>query len=161
MKIGITGHQNLEGEETILWLGNSIVQKIDSVNPKIGYSCLAAGADQLFASILLDRGIDLVSIIASLDYETTFRNNSAALKKYETLLKKSKRVVRLRYPVSDEIAFFNASKFMVNKIDILFAIWNNLPAKGFGGTADVVNYALEHKKVIFHLNPINKTIKTI
>lgn len=34
-----------------------------------------------------------------------------------------------------------ASEFMVEQADELFAVWDGRPARGYGGTADVVAYA--------------------
>jgi len=37
-----------------------------------------------------------------------------------------------------------ASKFMVDEADELYAVWDGKPARGYGGTADVVAYARDH-----------------
>jgi hypothetical protein len=37
-----------------------------------------------------------------------------------------------------------ASKIMIDGADELYAIWDDQPARGYGGTADVVAYAREH-----------------
>jgi len=37
-----------------------------------------------------------------------------------------------------------ASKLMVDEADELYAVWDGKPARGYGGTADVVAYAREH-----------------
>jgi hypothetical protein len=38
-------------------------------------------------------------------------------------------------------AYMTASEFMVGRADELWAVWDGQPARGHGGTADVVAYA--------------------
>jgi hypothetical protein len=40
-------------------------------------------------------------------------------------------------------------------------VWNGKPAKGHGGTADIVDYALKCNKRIFHINPIDLTKRVL
>lgn len=51
-----------------------------------------------------------------------------------------------------EYAFLKAGKHMVQKSDIIFAIWDGQKAKGLGGTADIVEYAISVEKEVIHLN---------
>ncbi len=37
-----------------------------------------------------------------------------------------------------------ASKLMIDHSDELYAVWDGKPARGYGGTADVVAYARAH-----------------
>jgi len=37
-----------------------------------------------------------------------------------------------------------ASRLIVDAADELYAVWDGLPARGYGGTADVVAYARGH-----------------
>jgi len=157
MRIAISGHQNLGDKETIRWVFDELEFNIKKINVEEGYSCLAVGADQLFAEIILKNNIPLIAIIPSRNYEITFDNNH--IKAYEYLLKKANKVVQLEHSQPTESAFFEASKFMLNNCELLIAIWNGLPSKGLGGTADVVNYAIETKKNIIHINPLTKSIK--
>jgi len=41
-----------------------------------------------------------------------------------------------------------ASRLMVDAADELFAVWDGQPARGHGGTADVVAYARERGKPV-------------
>jgi hypothetical protein len=51
-------------------------------------------------------------------------------------------IIRLNYPHPSAEAFFEASTSMVDRVDAVIAVWDGRPAQGFGGTADVVNYAV-------------------
>jgi len=159
MRVGITGHQDLGNEETTQWLRKELEDTISQLQIKYGYSCLALGADQLFASILLKWKIPLIAVIPSKNYEQTFDEKFRS--QYKRFLEHAFERIELNYEEPSEIAFFDASKLIVNDCDLMIAIWNGLPAKGLGGTADVVKYATEvHRKVI-HINPISKTIKRL
>jgi hypothetical protein len=37
-----------------------------------------------------------------------------------------------------------ASELMINKSDVLYAVWDGNPARAYGGTADVVAYARDN-----------------
>ena len=158
MKIGITGHQNLS-VSVIDWIKQEILIEIKQLNIDEAYSCLAIGADQIFAEIILANKIPLIAIIPCADYETTFDSNG--LISYNNLIKHSKSIIQLNFQKPSGDAFFEAGKTVISNSDIIFAIWNNLPAKGLGGTADIVSFAKSLNKKIIHFNPVSKTKKII
>lgn len=157
MRVGITGHQDLGNAETTKWVQQELENTISRLKIKYGYSCLALGADQFFAGILLKRHIPLIAIIPSQNYEQTFDENFRS--QYKHFLERAFEVIQLNYEQPSELAFFDASKLIVDDCDLMIAIWNGLPAKGLGGTADVVRYATETHKKVVHINPVSKSIK--
>lgn len=156
MRIGITGHQNLTTAERD-WLKVEVAMEIKKMKIEEAYSCLAIGADQLFASIIFENKIPFVAIIPCKNYEQTF--DQKHIKLYNSFVKQATNVIQLDFKIPSEEAFYEAGKTVVNKSDVVIAIWNNLPAKGLGGTADIVEYAKMKNKKIIHFNPISKTIK--
>jgi hypothetical protein len=46
-----------------------------------------------------------------------------------------------------------ASKLMIDTADELYAVWDGRPARGYGGTADVVAYAHELGKPVHIIWP--------
>jgi hypothetical protein len=52
------------------------------------------------------------------------------------------------YIDSDSEAHMAASAYMLDQADELWAVWDGQPARGYGGTADVVTYAREHGKAV-------------
>jgi hypothetical protein len=54
------------------------------------------------------------------------------------LLARATRVDRLDRVESTEQAHMEASQAMLARADRLFAVWDGKPARGYGGTADVV-----------------------
>ncbi|MGH7494456.1 MAG: hypothetical protein ACREOO_18950 [bacterium] len=157
MKAGITGHQNLGDEETVAWVTESLLNAITQHKVDYGFTSLAIGADQLFAQILRDRGIPYTTVLPCQKIEKTFQT-PAHLENYRRLLKNAASVETLNFIEPAEIAFFEAGKRVIDLSEILVAVWNGLPAKGLGGTADAVKYALDQKKSVVHINPITKQV---
>ena len=159
MKIGISGHQKLDDESAWDWVRVEIDKLLkDFSDDLIGVSSLAIGADQLFAEAVLERDGKLQVIVPFDGYELKFSQGNNR-ENYFHLLNKAKAVNVLEKEDSEEASYFTAGKKVVDTSDLLIAVWNGEPAAGLGGTGDVVQYAQQHKKKIFHINPITK--KTI
>ncbi|MFG2777635.1 hypothetical protein ACGFY7_07180 [Streptomyces prunicolor] len=45
----------------------------------------------------------------------------------------------------------------IGQVDVLLAVWDGRPARGYGGTADVVTYAREHDVPVRVLRPEGAT----
>ncbi|RCG28289.1 hypothetical protein DQ384_24500 [Sphaerisporangium album] len=137
--VGITGHRSLppralahaERELRALLAGMEA--------PLIGWSSLAAGADQLFAEILLRAGGELRVVVPSHGYEATFRG--PGLDAYRRLLAAARVTTVLDFAEPGEPAYYAAGCLVVENCEVLVAVWDGRPARGFGGTADAVRYA--------------------
>lgn len=154
MKVGITGHQNLTADESN-WLKQELETEIKKLKIEEAYSCLAIGSDQLFANVILAKKIPLIAITPCKNYEQTFDENHIEF--YKSIVKQASNEIQLDFENPSEEAFYEAGKTVANKSDVVFAFWNNLPAKGLGGTADIVLFAKKSNKKIIHFNPITKT----
>ncbi len=158
MKVGITGHQNLVSENIERWVRAKISEAIDQFGTVEGYSSLAKGADQVFATVLLEKHQPYVAVFPCENIEDTF-DNKTDLKRFRELAKRASRIVVMPFVAPSEKAFFAAGKYVVQNCDIVLAIWNGLPARGLGGTADVVKYALKKHKPVLHINPSTMSIE--
>jgi len=157
MRVGITGHQRIDNPNKWEW----VEQEIDGVlsrlpTPPIGITSLAIGADQLFARSVLRHSGTLEVIVPFADYERTFTDSWTKFE-YNDLLRVASRVDVLVQTGSDEEAYFTAGKLVVDRSDFVIAVWNGRPAKGLGGTADIVLYAHERGRAVVHLNPDTQT----
>jgi len=150
MNVGMTGHQDLGSEEDISWITSALADQIEKLKITYGNTSLAMGADQLFASMLRKRGINYSAIIPCLDYEETF--DSEVLKSYRSLYKDANEIIQLPYSKPEEIAFWEAGKEVVKRSDIVIAVWDGEPAKGLGGTGDVVTFCLQEGKRVVHIH---------
>ncbi len=160
MKAGITGHQHLGTQETIQWVTESLESTIQKYKIQQGFTSLAIGADQLFAELLLEQNIPYTAIIPSKGYETTFQQPEQ-LENYRRLLQNAAEIVTLNFEKPEERAFYEAGKQVVDYSDIILAVWDGQPAKGLGGTGDLVAYAKSKKKRIVHINPVTQEVSKI
>lgn len=104
-------------------------------------SCVADGADTLFAHAVLDTGGALVAVVPAAGYRDSLPVGHHAT--YDALITRASDVIRLDLVESDSHAHMAASLLMLDSVDELVAVWDDQPARGYGGTADVVAAARE------------------
>lgn len=140
MTVGITGHQHIPSA-SITYIQQGISNVLSSVEADIvGVSSLAAGSDQIFASAVIEHGGRLHAIIPCHGYKSTFSDKSD-LDRFLRLRDCAFTVETLEYPEPSEDAFLIAGYRVVDNSDLLIAVWDGMPAKGKGGTAEIVQYA--------------------
>ena len=138
MRIAITGHRGLPAATERL-VDQAIRDQLASdaaSDHLIGLSNLADGADQIFARAVLDAGGRLEVVIPAAQYRDGLPEFAHA--GYDSLLSAASTVIRLGYIESTEEAHMAASEAMLARADQLYAVWDGKPARGYGGTADVV-----------------------
>ena len=157
-RVGITGHQRLSSSADWQWVEEAIKNGLAALAGNLmGFSSLALGADQRFAEIVLKRGGALTVIVPFADYETKFAEG-ADRDSYKRLLAQASFVEVLQSAGSNREAYFRAGKQVVNRSELLIAVWDGKLAAGLGGTADVVGYARQCGKPLIHLDPVNRTV---
>jgi hypothetical protein len=160
MRIGITGHQRLSSPADWDWVEQQLDELLSVLSELAGFTSLALGADQLFVELILKRGGSFVAVVPFVDYELKFEEG-ASRDAYKRLLAQASTVEVLKGSGSNREAYFKAGKQVVNRSEMLLAVWDGKPAAGLGGTADAVSYARHCGKLIVHLNPINQTVNKI
>jgi hypothetical protein len=141
-RVAITGHRGLPAPTTDL-VDKAIRAALAGHAPDVtGISCLADGADQIFARAVTDLGGTLDVIIPAAEYRAGLPEESHP--EYDRLLARASAVRRLPFTESTSESHMAASKLMIDEADELYAVWDGQPARGYGGTADVVAYAREH-----------------
>ena len=142
LRIAISGHRSLP-DATAALADKAIRAALAEHAPDVtGISCLADGADQIFARAVTDLGGQLKVIIPATEYRAGLPADAHA--EYDRLLAQAVAVRRLPFTKSTSESHMAASKLMVDDADELYAVWDGQPARGYGGTADVVAYAREH-----------------
>jgi hypothetical protein len=145
--LGVTGHQTIPPAARDFVLA-AIRDILGAAEPPVDLvTSLAAGADQLVAAELVRAGGRLHVIVPSSDYERTF-TAAADLASFRSLLAAAAAVTRLDYAEPSEEAFLAAGKCVVDRCETLIAVWDGEPARGLGGTADVVRYARDAGKAV-------------
>jgi hypothetical protein len=141
-RIGITGHTNLT--LTCLPLVTDVVRTAlaeHSPGALSGVTCLAPGADQVFAKAVLDLGGTLHVVLPSADYREQ-PTTADDVDTFDALLDRAATVHTMPFPRSGPAAHMAASEHMLARIDRLIAVWDGQRRPGtYGGTADVVDAA--------------------
>ncbi|MDX3746709.1 hypothetical protein [Streptomyces sp. AK08-02] len=142
--IAVTGHMDLTDASVPLVrdaLREALKPHVGS--DLIGVSCIAKGADSLFAEAVLDLGGRLVAVIPSQDY----RQNKVKLDHeatFDRLCARADEVLVLPNETANRAAYEDANRTLLDRADRLIAVWNGEPPTGKGGgTADTVIEALE------------------
>jgi hypothetical protein len=139
-RIAITGHRGLDARTSELVDGGIRAELTGLTDQElVGVSCLADGADQIFAKAVLDLGGKLEVVVPAREYRAGLPPETHNL--YDELLATATKVHELDFTESTEDAHMAASVAILIDADRLFAVWDGQPARGYGGTADVVAYA--------------------
>jgi hypothetical protein len=137
--IAVTGHMDL-ADEAVGPVRAALRDLLASPRPDalVGRSCLARGADTLFAEEVLSLGGLLTAIIPSRDYrETVVR--PADLARFDVLRDAAAEVVVMPYEHAGRAAYEAANRKLLQGADRLMAIWDgSAPTGRGGGTADTV-----------------------
>jgi hypothetical protein len=139
-RIAVSGHRGLSPEVTDI-VDKAIRAELERFRDGelVGLSCLADGADHIFAQAVLDIGGKLDVFVPARHYRDGLPEE--ARPGYDELLRRAASVHRLDHEESTSQSHMDASIAMVRAADRLFAVWDGQPARAFGGTADVVTYA--------------------
>jgi hypothetical protein len=153
--VGFTGHRILKAPAKA---DAALRQALDALRQEapgewIGASSAAEGSDLLFASYLVDAGLQWHALLPlpAVDFRNDFTPETWAW--VETLLAKAEQVQVLAPGASREEAYLDCGIETVNACDVLVALWDGEPARGPGGTADVVTFARELGKPLIVIDP--------
>lgn len=138
-RIGVTGHRGLP--DVVLPLVRAGIRAELGAGAVEALSCLAAGTDQLFATIALDCGVPVTAVIPGVDGYAERLGDKCERIMYRRLLASCTTRVDLPLLLTHEEAYYAAGQWIVDHADRLVAVWDGLPARGLGGTGDVVAYA--------------------
>lgn len=135
-RVAVSGHRGLPLETAALVRAGIRQALADHAPTLVGLSCLADGADQIFARAVLELGGGLEVVVPAERYRDGLP--AEAWEEYDALMGRADRIHRLGFVASTAEAHMAASVFMLDRADELLAVWDGRPARGFGGTADVV-----------------------
>jgi hypothetical protein len=140
MRVGITGHRGLSDDVAEL-VRRALRAELQTYPPEglVGVSCIADGPDAWFARIVLDHGGRLEVVVPAIKYRDDLPRWHHAT--YDGLIRQAAEVHHTGLEASDSHAHMAGSEILVGLADQLIAVWDGQPARGYGGTADVVAYA--------------------
>lgn len=146
--IGVTGHRSLQHPAQIGEMIDRVIDHIQQTCPGCSLtllSPLAEGADRLVAKRVLARdGARLIAIMPmrTADYMRDFETTGSK-DEFNQLLQRASEVIDLAEQSSREQAYLAAGRYILDRSDLLIALWDGRPSKGVGGTAEIVTQARE------------------
>lgn len=151
IRIGITGHRDLDRD-----VSGAVADLVKAyLEPygceMVGLSCLADGADAVFAEAVVNAGAPLEAIVPAAGYRQALPPEHHPV--YDHLMEQAVLVHELPHSESEPGAHMAAGRLLVERCDRLVAVWDGQPARGHGGTADVVAYAQELDRPVTVLWP--------
>ncbi len=152
LRVGVSGHRSLNGQEVAL--AGQVRVALRRIRELVAASSptdvlltvvspLAEGADRLVANeVLREPGADLEAPLPLEvdDYRSDFKSRES-LTEFNGLLDRATKVTVLPRSSTRDEAYRNVGEFVVDRSDVLIALWDGAQAQGAGGTAEVVAYA--------------------
>ncbi|MEV7868399.1 hypothetical protein AB0P17_20385 [Streptomyces sp. NPDC088124] len=140
MRVGITGHRGLP-PAVELQVKALLAQRAASFDASdlVGVSCIADGPDTWWAQAVLSVGGCLEVVVPAAEYRDGLPDWHHH--DYDSLLSQAAETHHTGLRESTSEAHQAGSEVLVGRSDLVLAVWDGLPARGYGGTADVVAYA--------------------
>jgi len=148
--VGFSGHRQVDRPDEAAGAIKAVLEALrrDGTGEWIALSSVAAGADTLFAQSALEMGLAWHALLPlpALEFRGDFSDEEWVAA--EALLARAEQARVITENGSREDAYLDCGMETVNGCDVLLALWNGEPARGKGGTADVIAYARELGKPI-------------
>ncbi len=153
--VAFTGHRDLKNPVAV---GRVIREELEVLRREVpgeivGYASAAIGADTLFAEACQSLKIPWVAALPFSPAE--FRNDfSESQWSHVTELLSRAMDVEISGTSDDRpAAYLRCGLRTVDEADVLMTVWDGEPARGLGGTAEVVAYARMQNKPIILIHP--------
>jgi hypothetical protein len=141
--IGFSGHRQLNDPAAIGRVIRDELERLGRETPDewIAFSSVAEGSDQLFVAQARTLGWSWHAVLPLAHAEFAKDFSAAEWARVEALLAGAENVRVIAENGTREDAYLDCGMETVNGADVLLAVWDGEPARGKGGTADVVAYA--------------------
>jgi hypothetical protein len=162
LRVGVTGHRSIDpGEPAIVDAVRTMLAQIQQTR-RAGttatpvdltvVSALAEGADRLVAREALGRGasLEVVLPLPRDDYECDF-TSARSKAEFRALLAQAAAVTEQAAGGKREEAYERGGHAVVDRSDVLLALWDGRASRGRGGTAEVVSYARQQRVPVLRI----------
>ncbi|MGH6657182.1 MAG: hypothetical protein ACRDVE_18520 [Actinocrinis sp.] len=149
VRVGVTGHTDL-GLDTIRLVARALRDQLRQVRDSarereqavVGVSCLAPGADCVFARVMLGLGGRLEVVLPATDYrESQAADVPRFAPVFDNLVRQADVVHTTGWVHAQPRAYAAANAVMLDSIDELIAVWDGEQSAALGGTAHAVGIA--------------------
>lgn len=153
--VGLTGHRHLKNEEAVRGLIREQMETLSRMvqGRLLGCSSAAIGADMLFAETCATLKVPWKALLpfSPAEFKTDFSESQWS---HASELLKGAVEMEISGLANDRTAaYLRCGLRTVDEADVVIAVWNGLPARGVGGTGDVVRYARQEKKPLILIHP--------
>ncbi len=140
MRVAVTGHMNIT-EETAVLVREEITRRLADVSDLVGVSCIARGADSVFARAVLEMGGELEVVLPSRNYrEAKVKPDHVSV--FDELVARASEVRVMDFEEAGREAYEAANEALLGSADRLVAVWDGEGGEA-GGTGSVVRLARE------------------
>lgn len=170
VRVGVTGHRAIADVDAVRAASIDAIDRLRrdpasdveindmAVRDIEIWSSLAEGADRLVAELVPTHAARLVVILPldPDDYRNDFDTESSRAA-FDSLLESAARIeITGPDPAADaaatrESAYERAGLAIVERCDVLLALWDGAPSRGRGGTAEIVGAARERGRTVIHI----------
>lgn len=157
VRIAVCGHRNYSHDPAINQSCKEIISAIQFAWPEKKYqvlSCLAEGADSFLAALLMEEISAELYVYLPLpekEYINDFKDQSS-IEIFQELKNKAKMIYDPDRLLIRPWVYRAANIRMLENSDLLFGLWDGLPARGIGGTGETIELARKKKLQIFWVN---------
>ena len=153
--VGFSGHRQITDREG---LGNAIRSALDSLRKLahgewLGLSSVAEGGDQVFVEQFRSLGLSWHAILPLPRDEFSRDFSAEEWPRVEALVNGAEHVRVITENGTREDAYLDCGMATVEGCDVLLAVWDGEPARGKGGTGDIVAYARSLGRPLFLIDP--------
>ncbi len=156
LRVGVTGHKDIDSDPRLAGLSQRIrrVVPFSDTTPVLlaAVSALAEGADRLVVEELFadaderaeEARLEVVLPFDRQRYVELQQFSGDAEREFDAWLDRATSLVELAGSEKTEkqaAAYEAASRYLVNRGDVLVALWDGKPSRGRGGTAETLLYA--------------------
>jgi hypothetical protein len=140
-RIAITGHMNLMAESVpLIYQAITGALALYAADDLTGISCLARGADSVFARAVLDLGGKLEVLLPCAGYrEQKVKLDHAP--QFDELTSRATTIRVMPFEEANRVAYEATNEVLVSTCDTLFAVWDGQSGVDKGSTWSVVEYA--------------------
>jgi len=140
VRIGVTGHMNITDTTAVLvYAAVRELVTAHRADELTGVSCLARGADSVFARAVLDAGGRLEVVLPSRNYRAAKVKPGHAAE-FDDLIARAAEVQVMDFDDAGRQAYEAANEAVLGRIAHLVAVWDGEAGQG-GGTGSVVELA--------------------
>jgi len=162
LRIGVTGHRDLPNDPALLASVREAVAKARTLVPSSPYtpvrlavfSPIAEGADRLVARAVLEDPGAILNVVLPLprdDYLNDFASSNSRAD-FNALLEQAGTVVTLPETLTRDDAYVAVGEYVVTHSDVMIAVWNGMPPRGKGGTAEIVEMTRTARMPLFWID---------